>query len=114
MYQPTVLLQPWANSRPPAPPGCGTWFQLPEVNVQTVMIHSFFPPFPTVSPPPVHLGVGYGQIIANASVVSYYTSLIALSLYYLVASCQSALPWMHCDPNIQVRKMGGGGNFLAN
>ena len=61
------------------------------------------------------------QVIANASVVSYYTSLIALvrnppvffthqylmtqevpflpqALYYLAASCQTDLPWMRCDP----------------
>ena len=38
-------------------------------------------------------GVGYGQVIANCSVVSYYTSLIALSFYYMCASFSAILPW---------------------
>ena len=33
-------------------------------------------------------GVGYGQAIATSSVVSYYTCLIAMSVFYLIASCQ--------------------------
>ena len=45
-------------------------------------------------------GVGYGQAIATSSVVSYYTCLIAMSVFYLIASCQSVLPWTVCDPEI--------------
>ena len=40
---------------------------------------------------PAMRGIGYGQMIANASVISYYTCLIALAVYYLVsasANCQ--------------------------
>ena len=48
------------------------------------------------------LGVGYGQAIATASVVSYYTCLIALAVYYLVASCQAVLPWTVCDDSISL------------
>ena len=47
-------------------------------------------------------GVGYGQMIATSSVVSYYTCLIALAVFYLIASCQSILPWTVCDPSIAV------------
>ena len=36
---------------------------------------------------PAMRGIGYGQMIANASVISYYTCLIALAVYYLVGSC---------------------------
>ncbi len=50
------------------------------------------------------VGVGYGQVIANAAVVTYYSSLIALAIYYLAASFQGTLPWMVCDPDIQVLK----------
>ena len=46
------------------------------------------------------LGVGWGQMVANASVVSYYTCLIALAVYYLTASFSSVLPWMVCDHNM--------------
>ena len=48
------------------------------------------------------LGVGYGQAIATSSVVSYYTCLIAMSVFYLIASCQSVLPWTVCDPDISL------------
>jgi len=34
-------------------------------------------------------GVGFGQMIGTASVVSYYCVLIALSLHYLGSSCQA-------------------------
>ena len=34
---------------------------------------------------PAMRGIGYGQMIANASVISYYTCLIALAVYYLVS-----------------------------
>ena len=37
---------------------------------------------------PAARGVGFAQVIGTASVVSYYCVLIALSIYYLVISCQ--------------------------
>ena len=43
-------------------------------------------------------GVGYGQLIGTASVVSYYCSLIALSLHFLASSLQPVLPWTVCHP----------------
>ena len=51
---------------------------------------------------PFFRGVGYGQAIATSSVVSYYTCLIALAVFYLVASMQSILPWTVCDPSIEL------------
>ena len=45
-------------------------------------------------------GVGYGQVIGTASVVSYYCCLIALSLHYMVSSCQAVLPWTVCHPSL--------------
>ena len=45
---------------------------------------------------PAAKGVGYGQIIGTASVVSYYCCLIALAIHYLFSSCQSVLPWTVC------------------
>merc|ERR1712154_443671 len=46
-------------------------------------------------------GIGYGQLLASASVMSYYCSLIGLSIYYLVASCQATLPWTLCHEHLQ-------------
>lgn len=41
-------------------------------------------------------GIGYGVTISVFSVVTYYCSLMALTLYYLLASFQSVLPWAVC------------------
>jgi solute carrier family 6 amino acid transporter-like protein 5/7/9/14 len=49
---------------------------------------------------PAVRGVGFGQAIATSSVVSYYTCLIALAVFYLIASFTSVLPWVICDPDI--------------
>jgi solute carrier family 6 amino acid transporter-like protein 5/7/9/14 len=54
---------------------------------------------------PAFYGVGYGQAVATCCVVSYYCSLIALSIYYLVVSCQSVLPWTICDPALLSENM---------
>lgn len=43
------------------------------------------------------LGIGYGQLIGTFSVATYYCSLMALTLYYLVNSFTSKLPWSVCD-----------------
>lgn len=42
------------------------------------------------------LGLGYGQAFAAFCVLTYYCSLMGLTLYYLVASFQSELPWSYC------------------
>ena len=49
---------------------------------------------------PAVRGVGFGQVIGTASVVSYYCCLIALALHYMGSSCQSVLPWTVCDPDL--------------
>ena len=46
-------------------------------------------------------GVGYGQILGTACVTTYYCSLIALSIYYLVMSCYPVLPWTVCHDHLQ-------------
>ncbi|XP_068154516.1 sodium-dependent nutrient amino acid transporter 1 [Drosophila tropicalis] len=45
---------------------------------------------------PSFLGVGYGQAFATICIISYYSSLLALTLYYLFVSFQSVLPWSYC------------------
>ncbi|EDW81840.1 uncharacterized protein Dwil_GK25473 [Drosophila willistoni] len=45
---------------------------------------------------PSFLGVGYGQAFATVCIISYYSSLLALTLYYLFVSFQSVLPWSYC------------------
>ena len=45
---------------------------------------------------PLLKGIGIGQMLGTISVVTYYVSLIALSLVYLVSSFASELPWANC------------------
>ncbi|XP_071537637.1 sodium-dependent nutrient amino acid transporter 1-like [Panulirus ornatus] len=46
---------------------------------------------------PAVKGVGYGQMIATWSVVTYYCSLMALTVFYFVMSFNKVLPWSLCD-----------------
>ncbi|XP_043599061.1 sodium-dependent nutrient amino acid transporter 1-like [Bombus pyrosoma] len=45
---------------------------------------------------PAFRGIGYGVTISVFLVVTYYCSLMALAVYYLLASFQSVLPWSFC------------------
>ncbi|KAJ8986156.1 hypothetical protein NQ317_005629 [Molorchus minor] len=42
--------------------------------------------------------LGYGQLIGTVCVATYYCSLMAITLFYLVNSFTSNLPWSECDP----------------
>jgi len=46
---------------------------------------------------PALRGVGYGQMLATWSVVTYYVSLMALTVYYFAVSFSEVLPWSRCD-----------------
>lgn len=41
-------------------------------------------------------GIGVGQILSTVCVITYYTSLIALTIYYFIASLAKELPWSTC------------------
>ncbi|XP_073829599.1 sodium-dependent nutrient amino acid transporter 1-like [Musca autumnalis] len=45
---------------------------------------------------PSFLGVGYGLAFGTICIITYYSSLIALTLYYMVVSFQAVLPWTYC------------------
>ena len=45
-------------------------------------------------------GVGFGQLVGTASVISYYCCLIALSLHFFFSSFQSVLPWTVCHQSL--------------
>ncbi|XP_012261870.2 sodium-dependent nutrient amino acid transporter 1-like [Athalia rosae] len=45
---------------------------------------------------PAMKGVGWGHMIAAFWVLSYYCSLMALTIYYLFASFSGILPWSYC------------------
>lgn len=46
---------------------------------------------------PVLKGIGYGQLIGTICVATYYCSLMAITLFYLVNSFTSDLPWADCS-----------------
>ncbi|XP_077299580.1 sodium-dependent nutrient amino acid transporter 1-like isoform X1 [Arctopsyche grandis] len=45
---------------------------------------------------PAMKGIGFGQLLATACIVSYYASLMALTLFYLIQSFKPVLPWTVC------------------
>jgi SNF family Na+-dependent transporter len=45
---------------------------------------------------PLLQGIGIGYTVLNALVCIYYNVIIAISLYYLFASCAATLPWATC------------------
>ncbi|XP_020712553.1 sodium-dependent nutrient amino acid transporter 1 isoform X2 [Ceratitis capitata] len=45
---------------------------------------------------PLFSGVGIGQSISAFSVLTYYSALIAITIYYFIGSFQSPLPWSYC------------------
>ncbi|KAK3912050.1 Sodium-dependent nutrient amino acid transporter 1 [Frankliniella fusca] len=45
---------------------------------------------------PAFKGIGYGQLISSGIVVTYYCSIMAITVYYLAASFSSELPWATC------------------
>lgn len=45
---------------------------------------------------PAFRGVGVGQVLCTITVITYYSSLIALTLYYFFASFSWVLPWSQC------------------
>ncbi|XP_046561747.1 sodium- and chloride-dependent creatine transporter 1-like [Haliotis rubra] len=45
---------------------------------------------------PLLKGVGVGSLLINCLYMPYYTLFLAWSIYYMVKSCSSVLPWTTC------------------
>ena len=45
---------------------------------------------------PAFTGVGWSQFCSNVAVMTYYSSLMALTLFFLIASFSAELPWAKC------------------
>ena len=61
--------------------------------------------------------MGFGSAIGTACVVSYYASIMALTVFYFFASFKSVLPWAECDPawvNVGSRVAEVGGLYCSN
>jgi len=48
---------------------------------------------------PMFKGVGYGSITGVICVCSYYCSIMAVTVYYFIASFAKDLPWAKCHPD---------------
>lgn len=48
---------------------------------------------------PAFRGIGYGQMIASTAIVSYYVSIMAVTLFYMYSSFASTMPWTVCNPD---------------
>jgi len=42
-------------------------------------------------------GVGYGSMIATMAVLTYYVSIMSLTIFYFIQSFQKTLPWSECN-----------------
>jgi solute carrier family 6 amino acid transporter-like protein 5/7/9/14 len=51
---------------------------------------------------PAFRGVGYGQVMATTCVLTYYCTLIGLSIFYLGSSLYPTLPWTDCDEKVVI------------
>ncbi|XP_049801444.1 sodium-dependent nutrient amino acid transporter 1-like [Schistocerca nitens] len=49
---------------------------------------------------PALTGLGFGQFLATALLLTYYCAIMALTVYYFVASFHAELPWAHCYPEL--------------
>ncbi|XP_076240956.1 sodium-dependent nutrient amino acid transporter 1 [Calliopsis andreniformis] len=45
---------------------------------------------------PAFVGVGWAQFCSTVALMTYYSSLMALTLFYLIASFSAELPWAKC------------------
>ncbi|KAK2587415.1 hypothetical protein KPH14_003129 [Odynerus spinipes] len=45
---------------------------------------------------PAFVGVGWAQFFSTVIIATYYSSLMALTLYYLIGSFSAELPWAKC------------------
>jgi len=43
------------------------------------------------------VGVGYGSMLGSFCVVSYYCSIMAITVFYFFSSFQKTLPWAACE-----------------
>ncbi len=43
-------------------------------------------------------GIGFSMNVANSFLIMFYNMIIAYSLYFLIMSFTSELPWQKCNP----------------
>ncbi|XP_071052118.1 sodium-dependent nutrient amino acid transporter 1-like isoform X2 [Onthophagus taurus] len=63
---------------------------------------------------PILKGIGYGQMLGSMAVATYYCSLVALTLFYLINSFTSDLPWSKCREEWQEHLSNQGINCIPS
>lgn len=74
-----------APAVPPTPCCTSTWFCL-----SPSAAFSTWPPSPSLA------GIGYAICIIAFYIASYYNTIMAWALYYLISSFTDQLPWTSC------------------
>lgn len=54
---------------------------------------------------PLFRGLGIGMVIVSAIVMLYYNQIIAWTIFYMIASFRSELPWQNCEPEWSTQSM---------
>lgn len=49
----------------------------------------------------IFVGIAYGQVYATVLATTYYASVMALTIRYLLASLEPILPWTYCHEEWQ-------------
>ncbi|XP_017839884.1 sodium-dependent nutrient amino acid transporter 1 isoform X2 [Drosophila busckii] len=63
---------------------------------------------------PLLKGVAAGQVLATGASITYYSSIMALTLRFLLASFSSVLPWSSCHPSWGTDCYDGSANSSIN
>ena len=62
---------------------------------------------------PIARGVGYAQAISSYAIATYYTFLMAISVFYFFASFQETLPWALCPNATEATCYGANDNITV-
>ena len=60
------------------------------------------------------LGVGYAELMASTCGCSYYCAIMGITLFYLIQSFQSTLPWTVCLDDWRTQGLCGTENSTDN
>lgn len=61
---------------------------------------------------PAMKGIGYGQVMGSTVVMTFYASLMALTIRYIIFSFYNPLPWSECREEWNVPCMGSGDSIV--
>ncbi len=60
---------------------------------------------------PIFMGIGYGSITGVICLVTYYRSLIAITVYFFIATFAKTVPWAVCHQEMHEDVICNGSNL---